>query len=190
MQAIIRGFQSLFVFGGRDQRSQFWPYAAVVIALSFIVMAGAMTVAMQSVFAEAERLAAEHPQAVQIHESATSYSVQFAPGSGLMPDMTGFFLSLGLTVALLAAAVTRRLHDRGLPGYAALIPLLFLCLGLVGMRQLMTSFASAEPDLALFGALMINNLLYLASLGGLIVILSLPGKLGENRYGPSSLPGA
>jgi len=195
LQSIIRGFRNLLVFGGRDLRSQFWPYAAVVVALTFLVLGVAMTLAMQQLFAEAERLAIEHPEAVRIQRSATSYSVQYAPGSGLMPDMTNFFLGLGggvaLLVILLAAAMTRRLHDRGLPGYVALVPLLLLILGLVGMSQLLTSFNdSTEPDLALFGALMINNMLYLASLGGLVLLLSLPGSAGPNRYGPAPVAGS
>lgn len=189
LQPIIRGFRNLLVFDGRDVRAQFWPYAAVVVALTFMIMGGTLNLAVQSFFAEAERMAVEHPDSVQIQQTASSYSVQYAPGSGVMPDMTGFFLSLGggvlLAVVLLAAAITRRLHDRGLPGYFALVPLTFLGLGVSGMHQMMMSFDEAAPDLALFGALMLNNMLYLASLAGLVIALSLPGSPVPNRYGAS-----
>lgn len=188
MQAILRGFANILRFSGRDRRGQFWPYAGVVLVLSFAGMSVGLPMAMQPIFAEAARMAEEHPEAVSIQQSPTSYQVEYAPGSGFMPDFSGFILVLGvaavLTVVLLAAAVTRRLHDRGLPGFIGLIPAVLLGSGLFGMSRLMATMGQSEPDLSLFGLMMLNNMLYIASLITLIVLLALPGKPQPNHYGP------
>ena len=36
---IVRGFRNIARFSGRDSRGEFWPYAAVVFALVFIMLA-------------------------------------------------------------------------------------------------------------------------------------------------------
>ncbi len=189
MQAIIRGFRKLFQFGGRDSPSQFWPYAGLVLIVSFALMGTGVALAMPPVFEEAARVAQENPESVRIESSPTSYSVQISPDSGFMPDFSAFFLTLGIGVAfvvtLLAAAVSRRLHDRGLTGFIGLIPLIFLTAGLFGMQRLMASFDSPDFDEGLFLLLFANNVLYLASLAGLIILLILPGQPKANRYGPA-----
>ena len=92
-----------------------------------------------------------------------------------------------ITVALLAAAVARRLHDRDRSGLWGLAPLPFLSFGLVGMHYLMTSFSGPQqPDLGAFFFLFLNNITYLAILVTLVVQLASRGTEGENRFGPSS----
>lgn len=189
MHVILRGFANLLKFNGRDRRGQFWPYAGVVLVLSFVGMSAGLPMAMAPIFAEAAAMAEEHPEAVSIEQSPGSYVVEYEPGSGFMPDFSSFFLvlgvAMGVTVILLAAAVTRRLHDRGLPGFIGLVPVTLLATGLFGMSRLMATMDQTEPDLSLFGLMMLNNMLYIASLGGLVILLSLRGKPQPNRYGPA-----
>jgi uncharacterized membrane protein YhaH (DUF805 family) len=88
-------------------------------------------------------------------------------------------------VGLLAAAVSRRLHDSGRRAYWGLMPLPFLLFGLTAFPAMMTQMtASGEPDLSLFFLLFFNNLLYMVALVSLIVFLALRGTTGPNRFGP------
>lgn len=105
--------------------------------------------------------------------------------------MTSFFTALQVaavfTVALLAAAVTRRLHDGGRRGWWGLPPVIFLIVGLTLFPRLFQSTLTGEmtpASMKLFGLIFINNLLYLASLGLLIFLLARESQPGENRFGP------
>jgi uncharacterized membrane protein YhaH (DUF805 family) len=95
-------------------------------------------------------------------------------------------ITVAATVVLLAAAVARRLHDRNRRGYWGLLPLPFLAAGLALMPGIFERAAAGReiPDPRLFLALVLNNLVYLAALGFLIVLLAGPGTTGPNRFGP------
>ena len=99
-----------------------------------------------------------------------------------MPDMGGIMAGAGIVaailVALLAAALTRRLHDRGRSGYWGLLPIPFIVFALIAMPHVFTQ----TPNLVLFFLLFINNALYLASLITLIVMLA-----GASRTDPRQL---
>ena len=90
-------------------------------------------------------------------------------------------------ILFLAAAVARRLHDRDRSALWGLLPLPFLAFGFVAMRSLFAAFGTGhEPDLRLFTALVVSNMLYLGSLTFLIVQLASGGNPGPNRYGEVS----
>jgi uncharacterized membrane protein YhaH (DUF805 family) len=87
----------------------------------------------------------------------------------------------------LAAAVTRRLHDTGRAGWWGLPPLIFLIAGLALFPRMMaTMMQSDEAAMGPFFLLFANNVLYMASLVGLIILLALRGTAGPNRYGPEA----
>lgn len=187
---VTYGFRNLTRFSGRDRRGLFWPHAAVVFILSIVVSMVAMPFAMAPMMAGMMAYAAENAESSRVEYGPGHYSMQIEAGAPGMPmiDPTPMVavsaISALLTVLLLAAAVTRRLHDRGVAGYWGLTPVVFLTAGLVLMPRLMINFAgSTAPDMRLFGLLFLNNGLYMASLVGLIVLLALPGKPGPNRYG-------
>jgi uncharacterized membrane protein YhaH (DUF805 family) len=188
---ILRGFRNIARFSGRDGRGQFWPYAGVVVLAVFVFAAVALPLSMQGLFAEMEAFAVAHPEAATVHSSPGSYSIAIDAGHPLAPspDLSGFFLTLTimviLAVVLLAAAVSRRLHDCNRSALFGLVPVAFLAGGLILMSRLLASVSGAgEPNLALFGLLFANNALYMAALLALIVQCALEGRPGPNRYGP------
>lgn len=193
--SILRGFRSLHVFSGRDTQAQFWPYAVVVFVAVFVLAGIGMAFAMQGMFAEMQQFAVEHPEAVTVERSATSYSMSIDANhpEAPQPDLSGVFVMMGgvvtLVVVLLAAAVSRRLHDCNRPAWLGLAPVIFLTSGLVLFPRMMDEMmASPEPNMGLFGLLFLNNILYLVTLGVLILQCALRGTAGPNRYGPAPAP--
>ena len=154
-------------FSGRESRRAFWPYVGVMVAVSFL----AMTLAM----------------------SAFVLPVILAVEAGDKPNvfvaMSPFFLTVLAVVALLAAAVVRRLHDRGVSGWWALPTALLLMGGIVAFGIEMNAFLGGagiedETFAGLFAVLLLLNGLYIASLLGLTTVLCLPGQPRSNRFGP------
>jgi len=192
IDSVRHGFTSLTRFSGRDPAQRFWPYVGAVIALFFFAAFATMAPIMAGTFARMQAFAAEHPDQATVTQGPGSYSIQIHGNHPeLMPDVTPFFtvMQVGAAVAvlLLAAAVTRRLHDRGRRGWWGLPPVIFLAGGLTLFPRVFQSTLGGEvtPDtMALFGLMMANNLLYLASLALLVVLLAGAGQPGENRFGP------
>ncbi|HAC01392.1 DUF805 domain-containing protein [Brevundimonas naejangsanensis] len=178
MTAIWDGFRRLLDFSGRDRRGRFWPYALVVVALAYVGMILAMMPAMAEMMVEAAR------QSAETHEQAAPLDSEWAP------DLGAVFWPIRGVVAgaavLLAAAVTRRLHDTGRAGWWAALPLVLLAAATATfpsvMEQMMTQAENAPMGLfyLTFGLGMLYNL----SLLVLIVFLCLKGTVGPNRYGP------
>jgi uncharacterized membrane protein YhaH (DUF805 family) len=192
VESVRYGVAGLPRFAGRDPARRFWPYVAAVIALFFAAAAATMTPIMSGTFARMQSFAAEHPDQATVTRGPGSYSIEIHGNHPeLMPDMTPFFTMMqvgcALAVLLLAAAVTRRLHDRGRHGWWGLPPVIFLAVGLTLFPRLFQSALTGEmtPDsMKLFGLIFANNLLYLASLGLLIFLLAGASQVGENRFGP------
>ena len=187
MNVILAGFRRLADFKGRDTRSQFWPYALTVVGVSFVGLWLGMIPAMTAIFEQASAVAAAHPEAATVVSGPGHYSVEIHDGA-FMPDMGPFFivLRIGVIVAviLLAAAVTRRLHDTGRAGYWGLPPVIFLTFCLTAFPVVMARLMAQEgPDMGLFMLLFQNNVLYIASLIGLIILLSMDSRKTANRYG-------
>ncbi|WP_122465487.1 DUF805 domain-containing protein [Brevundimonas lutea] len=191
MREIIRGLTLIGRFTGRDSRGQFWPYALSVFAVFTIGLFVTMPLAMSSMFGEMNAFAQAHPDQATVTVGSGGYSVQLHEGAEPLPDfdMTPMFVAMAVWVAAIAvmtaAAVTRRLHDRGLTGWIAILPLALLVLGLALFPRMMNSFTSDTPDMGLFGLVMLTNVAYLISLGGLVVLLALPGQPRPNRHGPA-----
>ena len=170
--SIHNGFTGLLRFSGRDPGRRFWPYAGAVVGGVMAVMMAAIIPIMNRTFA---------PMDVSLPDTSAQ----------LMPDMTPFFtviqIGMATIILLLAAAVVRRLHDRGRRGWWGLPPAVFAGLGMTLFPGLFQSFSqgTATPAaLKLFGLLFANNVLYLGSLVLLIVLLSGASQPGDNRFGP------
>lgn len=149
-------------FSGRDPRRVFWPYVGVIILLMMIVMGAGNMIAVGLLI-------------------PTTVEQDF-------PDLSGLVLLMGVEivaiVALLAAAVARRLHDTGRRAYWGLAPLPFLTFGIGGFYVLVSSFEAPPPGTdRLFFAIFFNNLIYLVVLVLLVVRLAQPSQAEANRYG-------
>ncbi|MDO9077341.1 MAG: DUF805 domain-containing protein [Brevundimonas sp.] len=191
---IIRGFRGIARFSGRDTRGQFWPYAGVVFALIFLGFGIVMSLVMNSMFAEMQAFAVAHPEAATVQSSPGSYSIAIDAShpEAPMPDLGPFFAvmaAMALTaISLLAAAVSRRLHDSGRRAFWGLMPVPFLLLGVTAFPMIISQFmASDTPNLGLFFLLFFNNLLYLIALASLVILLALRGTRGPNRFGPEAV---
>ncbi|MEN3975068.1 DUF805 domain-containing protein [Emcibacter sp. SYSU 3D8] len=107
---VWRGFRMVAVFSGRDTRSQFWSYA-IFLYLALTMAQIAVTV----------------PLIYGVMERRTELSVGHPELLAAEPDFNrlipwGIAASAGFCL-LLAGAVTRRLHDRGLGGAWGLMAL-------------------------------------------------------------------
>jgi len=172
-------------FSGRQSAGRFWPYVGTIVVLAFLGLAAAILPMFADTMTRMQNFAAKHPDQATVTSGPGSYSISIEGNHPeLFPDMTGMLhvmvIGMGIAVLLLAAAVTRRLHDRGKSGLWGLLPVPFLFLGLFAMSRV---FASNPPDFSLFALLFFNNLVYLGALLFLIVQLAGGGTPGANAYG-------
>jgi len=191
LASILRGLSNLARFSGRDTPRLFWPYAFFVVGSVFAMIAAFMLPIMSTTFARMQQFALDHPDQATVTSTPGSYSIQIeGHHPELMPDMTLMFTVLGVgivvAVALLAASVVRRLHDRGRCGFWGLAPLPFLGVALAVFPKLFDELSKndVKPEtMSLFFALFFNNALYLASLALLVVLLIKESDAGVNRFG-------
>lgn len=178
----------LLRFSGRSSRAEFWPYAGVLFVVTLGLAMLAMQWSMSDFITEARRFAAEHPEMAETVEPA-SYAIQIG---GFHPDFVPAFAKASLGTGavalffsvLIAAAATRRLHDRGKRGWWAALPIPFLSFGLIAMPLMIRNMSGLHrPDLTLFFAIFFNNVIYLGLLLFVVVLLAGRGMPGPNRYG-------
>ena len=188
--ALKHNLTQLFVFSGRTRPLHFWLYTAVImLAHMALGMIGGVLL-MQEIFGRLSRVAREHPEDVVMIQtpSGTSWHIE-GNHPELMPNLQPVLITLTIvalvTTFLMAAAVTRRLHDSNRRGWWGLLPLPVLATGLAVFPMIFSSaMAGGEPDMSLILLLFANNLVYLISLGVLIALLCFSGTRGENRFGP------
>ena len=175
----------LAAFAGRESRGHFWPYAGAVLALSFITMFLLMIPPMAESMRRTQQFAAANPDQATVESGPGHYSISIqGHHPELMPDFASMMLGMNAVMAvavlLLAAAIVRRLHDRGRSGLWALMPLPFLAFASIVTPGVM---AASTPDLGLFFALFLNNMIYIGTLVALVVMLAGPSAAGPNKYG-------
>jgi uncharacterized membrane protein YhaH (DUF805 family) len=189
--AVRYGFGGLTRFSGRDARRQFWPFAIFLFLATTALTYVAMAPAMMGMLAGAVELAgrASRDRAAGIPAYVPGDAAALPPE--LIPDFGGAFLIIGavnmIAILLLAAAVTRRLHDRNRTGYWGLIPLPFAIIAQIIAPRTMAAMMQVQmgrgsPD---FAMLMLNGAAYWATMIFLIVLLARKGDEGANRFGPA-----
>ena len=180
-------FARLFDWTGREDRASFWPYAAVVFVI--IMVAGMVIfVPMMSRSLHAmQEFAAQHPDQATVTSGPGQYSISMhgdQPGfvpAGLV--VVYLVVTFGLAVLLYAAAVVRRLHDRGKSGFWGLMPLPFIIFSSVQMPRMFASVArGGQPEMTVFFSIFLSNLLYIITLIWLIVLLAGQSDPRPNRY--------
>ena len=118
---ITHNITRLATFSGRDTRAQFWPYAGVVFAVMMVIYSVAFATRMGPLIAKTHAYTLNHPEQATVTTGPGHYSVSI---EGEAPELTRAFEDMAQTVlgasgvmvvvlvALYAAAVVRRLHDR------------------------------------------------------------------------------
>jgi uncharacterized membrane protein YhaH (DUF805 family) len=177
-------FRRLFDFRGREDRASFWPYAAVAFIIIMVVGMFIFVPMMVQSMAAMQQYAAQHPDQATIISGPGQYSISV---KGHHPEFDSarsmalyMAVSFGLAILLYAAAVVRRLHDRGKSGFWGLMPMPFIIYSSIMMPIV---FASArEPNMALFFSIFFSNMLYIVTLIVLIVFLASPSEPISNRH--------
>jgi len=158
----------LVIFAGRESRVLFWPYAACVFVLGFVAVGVVMNLELVNLVSDPSAATSDFTRLV----------------TALATVVSGMVL-------LLAAAVSRRLHNRDRTARWGLLPPLFLLLNVLGaVRLFAMALGSEEPDLTrvapLFFGLFLSNGCYLASLGWLLYLLATSKGEGPNRFGAAT----
>lgn len=189
LSAIKLGLGGVLRFNGRSSRTDFWIYAIFVVLLGTGLWSSVMSMEMSRTFGEVQRYADANPGKVTITTSSTSYSVKIKDGApGVGPDF-GYLMKwisaiAVVSVALLAAAAVRRLHDSDRTGLWVLLPLPFLFSAFWLMSLVFNDFNSTdERQMGLFALGFANNLVYMAALGFVSFLLLRSGTAGANRFG-------
>jgi uncharacterized membrane protein YhaH (DUF805 family) len=194
LSAVKHGLGNLTHFGGRDARQVFWYYVlflylitiAIGMAISIPMSVEAMVSGVQQGIANAE-----NPDS-----AAGEAAVQAAIASsmrGYMPIVvwTGFATAAILLVGL-AASLVRRLHDAGISGYWALLPLGLQAINLalipaqLGKLDEMLAAQLTDPMASLKVYDGVVGLGALAGWSAIIVVIVLGTRkstTGPNRYG-------
>lgn len=163
MAALTRSFRMVATFSGRDSRSQFWPLPIFLyIAAMFLPQLFIAPIMVDST------------------------------RQNIMPVMHSIMMVTSITmmimIVLLAAAVTRRLHDTGRRGWWGLMPLPFLAFSMVAFPKLSEPLENETEVPAdffgSFGLMFASNLIYIVLLIVLITLLCLKSSPGDNRFGP------
>lgn len=178
-------FVRLFDFSGRENRASFWPFAAVAFLTVMIVGMIIFVPIMASAMTQMQQFAVENPDQAVVAAGPGHYSITVR---GNHPELfpaksIALYLgvSFGLAVLLYAAAVVRRLRDRGKSEFWGLLPMPFIIYSSIQMPRVFSSIGgSAEADMTLFLSVFFSNLLYMFALVWLIVLLAGPSAITES----------
>lgn len=174
-------FKRLLDFRGREDRASFWPYAAIAFAITTAAGAAIFVPMMIRTIRAMQQFAAQHPDQATVTSGPGQYSISIQGNHpGFMPAQSmALFLAVtfGLAILLYAAAVVRRLRDRGKSGLWGLMPLPFIAYSSVQMPKMFASVGmGTQPDTALFFSIFFSNFLYIVTLLWLIALLAGPSE--------------
>lgn len=181
-------FKKLFEFTGREDRASFWPYAALAFIITMVAGGIIFVPMMNHAIGAMQQFATQHPDQATVTSGPGEYSVSVRgnPGEFMPAGSVALYLAVnfGLAILLYAAAVVRRLHDRGKSGFWGLMPLPFIIYSSIQMPRMFAFVGvEAQPDMALFFSIFFSNLLYIVTLIWLIVLLAGPSEEGVDQRG-------
>lgn len=187
VSALKYGLANLTRFSGRDGQAPFWLYVLMTFPLIFCAVAAVMFSEIASAMERAQEFAQANPDKATITRGPGSYRISIndpAYDMGLDTNFLfgGMLLIGAVAIILYAAAVCRRLHDRGYRGWWGVVPaVLFFASG--GSMASVFGALPAEPDPATFFAIWLLTMTYNVSLIVLVIQCALPGKPEANRFG-------
>ncbi|TSB04687.1 DUF805 domain-containing protein [Sphingorhabdus contaminans] len=191
--AVVKGLAGVLQFKGRSSRTDFWVYAIFVFLLALGLWGVVMAAEMSRTFVEVQQYADAHPDKVTITSSPSGISYHIDGNvQGIGPDFKYLMACIAgialVSIALLAAAAVRRLHDANRTGLWILLPLPFLFGGFWLMSLVFHQVqTTARPQMGLFALGFVNNLVYLATVGFVTFLLLRSGSSGENRFGERNI---
>lgn len=184
IQAAKYGLRNLFNLSGRDSRQQFWLFVIFLLIMRWVLATVVTAPLMASTVGTAM-----HNVGVNADSDTAATAVQANITSALPQLMIiGFAISL-ITVAMLFAALVRRLHDSNLSGGFVLLP------GVPYLLNLVATPSQVAHTMAIMqrgpNAKMIlhETNWWVAALAWLALVLLVGLTLrqstrGANRYGP------
>lgn len=193
MDALERNFLGLFRFGGREPRDSFVLYAMAAFALAVLVMILVYVPLLLDSMVVVRDAVRDHPPTATLITGRGLWLFDIdGPNLHLVPAVGRIVLGATVIILvlalLLAASVSRRLHDRGRSGFGGLLPFPFLLISFVSLLWLAGDLPLPTPPWSLLlTVLLLANLLYLGSLALLGHCLIGPGEAGGNRFGPDPL---
>ena len=181
----------LFQFEGRDTNRQFWPWAILVFIVQMVAGSLVMIPMMADMMTRAIQIGAFDPDKGEPDPELVAVQMETMVQDSLADFDRLLMPSLILQIAailLLAAAVTRRLHDRDRSGLWGLILMPFIILGIVNM-PLADDLIMGRPLTALESISIALGQGYWIAFLILVVMLVRKSDPGPNRFGPSSQAG-
>jgi uncharacterized membrane protein YhaH (DUF805 family) len=194
LAAIKHGLTNLLNFQGRDARQAFWFF---VLFLYLVTMGLGMTISIpMSMEAAMTGIQQGIAQAGNPDRAASNVAAQTAIAASMtryMPLLLGVtFVSAVILLVGLAASLVRRLHDAGISGYWALLPL-----GLQAINVAMTPFQLDKIENMLTaqftdplaglkvydGAVGIGAAAGWAAMIAVVILGTRKSTLGPNRFG-------
>lgn len=195
---------ALLDFEGRENRQPFWLWVLITVAAQYVVSSIAAIPLMQTYFQGMAPMFGRDPDYLGKHPEMMSQLM----GQTLTPMIHWMVIInavvMLMTLALLGAAIVRRLHDGNRSGwwaspvlvaqlamiiaFSTLFPRLFETVGRIrpDMPQAEVQ-AAMGPWLSWFGLVWSVGMLAFVLQIVLIVLLVLPGTVGPNRYGADPL---
>ena len=172
-------------FSGRDTRALFWPYAFTLFVLMSIFGYYWMMFRIGSLIQSIPN----RPGGPLVLRGPGIVSVHYGPGRPMPAHVfqtivVGLGIGMAAFVALMAAAVWRRLHDRGRTGLWGLLPAAFMFLYFCAFLRLQSDAADGRGVGGLFLLMFLLGLAYLGSALALVIMLAGAGTAGPNEFGP------
>ncbi|MDB5679566.1 DUF805 domain-containing protein [Sphingomonas bacterium] len=200
MNLLGRHITGLATFSGRENRQPFWLWILIVYAVQMVVGMVVMIPIMMSMFDRMGPMMQGDPHRFDDHPELVMQMI-----TPMVSNIMVFSVVVTLIwLALIAAAVVRRLHDGDRSGWWAspvfavhiVTPLLYLSafprffdvIGKVkpGMTPDQVN-AAMLPAMQSFGGVWLLGMVGFLLMIVLIVFLCLPGTQGANRYGEDPL---
>lgn len=183
LSSVRYGLAGVARFSGRDANRLFWPWAGFIFLLT---QAAAMAVMLPAIFGGIMRAFETMSRSDFARDPAAADRLAAQMMAGLGWLWMPMAVIEAVAILLLAAAVTRRLHDRDRTALWGLLPLPFMAIGLAFMPQAFAlAAAPAQPSPELM-------LLYASTpffWGALLLVgwlLAGAGTNGPNRFGPAT----
>ena len=185
--SVRHGLRNLLHFSGRERRASFWPYAIFLVMLAYAASAILTVAAMSGAMMRTGETVASQFMA----EGGAGPSPELIEQAilGMTDDLAGLWLPTAIieavAVALLAAAVARRLHDLGWRGWWGWLPVPFLAIG-VAMMPATVDFQTGRHELSGTESLLVlAGYFSWVALALLALLLARRGDEGPNRFGPA-----